>query len=153
MAPYIDLVLRPNAAMGQRQAWQVVAGVAAMMALATVRFVIVGAWPVLVFSALDLGLLVWAFDASRRAGRELEEVRLDAGGLIVRRVAANGLARVEHLEPLAARVEWEHATPPRLWLNERGRRVAVGGFLGAREREEVRHVLEEGLARFRGARR
>lgn len=153
MLPYIDLVLRPNAAMGQRQALQVLAGVGAMMVLATVRFIIVGAWPVLIFSAVDLGLLIWAFGASRRAARELEEVRLDAGGLTVRHVAANGSARVERLEPLAARVEWEQATPPRLWLSERGRRVSVGAFLGARERDEVRRVLEDGLARFRGARR
>lgn len=152
MAPYIDLVMRPNGAIGRKQAWQVVAGVAVMMALGAVRFVLIGAWPVLVFSAIDLVLLGWALDASRRAAREQEEVRLDGEGLTIRHVSAGGRVAIERLEPLAARVEWEASRPPRLWLVARDRRVGVGGFLGAREKGEVRGVLEDGLARFRRGR-
>ena len=150
MTTYIDLTMRPNAAMAQQQRWLAVAGLAAIVLLGAVRFVVLGAWPVAVFGVADVALLAWALDASAKASRAREEVRLVGDAFEWRSFGPSGVARTERLEPGAARVEVERgARETRLYLAERGRRIAVGTFLTAAEREEVRGVIEAGLARWR----
>ena len=149
---YLDLVLTPNRALPERQLWWMVAGVAGVMALAALRFVAIGAWPVLPFMVLDVVLLAWALRQSLRASRAVEEVRLDDAGLTVRRVSPGGVARTVTLEPYWARVVVDpiSARQNRLWLAARDRRVAIGTFLSAAERIELAPVIEQGLARWRG---
>ncbi len=150
MTTFIDLTMRPNAAMAERQRWLAVAGLAAIMLVGAVRFVLLGAWPVAVFGVADVALLGWALHASARAAGVLEEVRLVGDRLSWRAMVPGQAARTEWMEPLAARVELEAVAPRgnRLWLAERGRRVAVGVFLSADERAEVAAVLRGGLERW-----
>lgn len=152
---YIDLTMRPNAAMAARQSWLVVAGVAAIMLLGAVRFVLLGAWPVAVFGVLDAGLLAWALNASAQASREMEEVRLDSQWLTVQHIAANGPAREWRLEPGLARIERTHISSREeaLYLTARDCRVRIGAFLSVDEREELRQTIDAGLWRFRSAQR
>ncbi len=152
MTTYIDLTMRPNAAMAERQRWLVVAGVAAIMLLGAVRFVLLGAWPVAVFGVADVALLAWALHASAKAAQAREQVHLVGDALIWHAIGPGGVTRTERMEPGAARVELEALLPRgnRLFLAERGgRRVLVGAFLTAAEREEVRGVIEAGLMRWR----
>lgn len=148
---YIDLTMRPNAAMAARQRWLAVAGLAAIMLIGAARFIVLGAWPVAVFGVLDVGLLAWALQASARAAGVFEELRLDGEALVWRAVGPGGAARTERLAAAATRVELE-AVPPRgnrLYLAADGRRIAVGAFLSADERIAARGMIEAGLSRWR----
>lgn len=151
---YIDLTMRPNAAMAERQRWLVVAGVAAMMLVGAVRFVLIGAWPVAIFGVLDVALLVWALRASARSAGVSEEVRLDSRWLTVRHVAVDGPAREWRLEPWLARIERAQISSREeaIYLTSRDCRVRIGAFLSAPEREEMRRAIDTGLWRFRSAR-
>lgn len=149
--PYFDLELRPNRSMDPRLFWWAVAGVAGLFLLMAVRFLFLGAWPILPFMLIDVALLAWAMRASYRSGAAAEYVRLDAERLTVRKVTAFGQERRYALEPFWTRVELERidAEQNRLWLISRQRRVLVGAQLSPPERVAIAEVLRDGLARFR----
>ena len=146
-----DLELRPNRPMGPRQMWLLLAGVAVIFLLMGLRFLWLGAWPILPFMALDLGLLAWALRESKRSGRQSEHLRLDADGLELVRIPAHGAPRRARIEPHWARVELEEISEDenRLWLCARGVRHPLGVFLSPPERADIARVIEDGLARFR----
>jgi uncharacterized membrane protein len=145
-----DLELRPNRSLPERQFWLMLAGVAAIFLLMGVRFLLLGAWPILPFMAVDTALLWWAMRASYRSGRASEHLRLDAEGLELVRIAPHGTARRTRLTPWLARVELEQLGPDqnRLWLHASGRRLNIGSFLSPAERADIAAVIEAGLARW-----
>lgn len=149
-----DLELRPNRPMEPRQMWLMLAGVAAVFLLMGLRFLFLGAWPILPFMALDLALLAWALRESKRSGRQSEHLRLDADGMELVRIPAHGAPRRTRIEPHRARVELEKLGDDenRLWLTARDARHPLGAFLSPPERAEIARVIEEGLARFRAGR-
>lgn len=149
--PYLDLRLWPNRSLDPRHFWWAVAGVAVLFLLLGIRFLLLGAWPILPFMALDLVLLAWALRASYRSGQASERLILDDRALRIERIGPLGERRRLVLEPLAARVELETFPDSRnrLWLRARHQRVAIGSFLSAAERVELARAVEEGLARFR----
>ena len=144
-APYFDLLLTPNRPLPAERARWVMIGVGAVMGLAALRFIAVGAWPVIPFAAVDAGLLWWALRASARASRTFQALRLDDDGLTVREPR-----RALRLEPFWTKARLDGR---RLWLAERERRVTIGAFLSAAERRQVHAVISAGLARWRQGRR
>jgi uncharacterized membrane protein len=152
--PVLDLVLRPNRSMQPRAFWAVAAGVALLFLAMAVRFLVLGAWPILPFMLADIALLCWAVRASYQSGGAVEYLLLDGGVLMVRKISAAGRERRIALEPAWARVDLEAIGEDenRLWLRSRGRTVQVGGFLSPPERADLAGVIRDGLARFAGSR-
>lgn len=148
---FFDLELRPSRPMAPRQMWLLLAGVALIFLLMGLRFLFLGAWPILPFMLLDLALLGWALRESRRSGKQSEHLRLDADGLELVRVPVHGPPRRTQIEPHWARVELEELGEDenRLWLTSRGQRHPLGAFLSPPERADIAAVIEDGLARFR----
>lgn len=148
----VDLTLRPNRSLDRRHARWLVAAVAGVMLIGAVRFLILGAWPVLPFMAVDVALLWWAFRASYRSGRAYETVHLDADALTVRKFSERGRERRFRLEPFWARARLEElpSGDNRLWVASRDVRVSVGQCLSPPEREGVHAVIAEGLEKWRG---
>ncbi len=146
-----DLELRPNRSLDRRHFRLMIAGVAAIFLLMGVRFLVLGAWPILPFMLADIALLWWALRASYRSGRESEHLRLDSDGLELVRIAAHGAARSTRLQPHWAQVELEQLAnnQNRLWLKAHGARHPVGRFLSPAERVDIARVIEDGLARYR----
>ncbi len=147
----LDLTLTPNRSLSPRHARRLVAAVAVLFLLGALRFLALGAWPILPFMALDTWLLWWALRANTAAGRGHERLVLAGDALTLHRVTATGRESRFGFEPLFARVEVEE-TPlgdAQLFLSARGRRVRVGGFLSAPERREVGAVIEGALAAYR----
>ena len=150
--PVLDLVLYPNPPLGRH-------GTVVVMVIALVvggalgaGFATMGAWPVSGFFGLDVLLLGWALARTRRAARRAELVRLDARGLVVRRLAPDGTAESEHrLEPYWAQVvvDERRRHDPRVYLRAHGRSVPIGLFLSPAERREIARELEAGLAALR----
>ncbi len=149
-----DLELRPNRSMPERHFWLTIAGVATIFLLMGLRFLFLGAWPILPFMLADIALLWWAMRASYRSGRASEHLRLDEEGLELVRIAPHGQVRRTRIEPHWARVELEDLGPDqnRLWLTARGARHAIGAFLSPAERADIARVIEAGLAAYRARR-
>ena len=148
---YFALELRPNRSLSRRHFLWMIAGVAGIFLLMSIRFLALGAWPILPFMALDLALLWWAMRTSYRSGTAVEELKLDGQGLELIRISPLGHRQRTLLEPHWAKVELEDLGDQqnRLWLRSGQRRVPVGGFLSPPERVEIARVIEAGLARFR----
>ena len=147
----LDLTLTPNRSFDRRHMRWLLAGVGGIFLIGGLRFIALGAWPILPFMAIDLALLWWAFRASYRSGRGHERVILDADALILHRVGPHGAEKRFGFEPLWTRVQVEE-TPlgdAHVFLATRGRRVRVGGFLSAPERREVGAAISAALAAYR----
>lgn len=154
MPPALDLTLTPNRSFDRRQLPWVVGGVGLVFFLGGLRFVALGAWPILPFMALDLALLWWAFRASYASGKGHERLMLADDRLELLRVNPSGAERRFGFEPLWTRVQLEE-TPlgdVKLWLAARERRVSVGRFLSPRERREVGALVQSVLADYRAGR-
>ncbi len=151
MSPVLDLTLTPNRSLAPAHMRWVVGGVGLVFLIGALRFLALGAWPILPFLALDVGALWWAFRANNAAGRASERVLLAGDDLTVHSVSHTGISRRWRLEPYWTRVTVEE-TPlgdAHLFLCARGRRVRVGGFLSADERREVGRVIAEALSAYR----
>ena len=128
-----------------------VAGVGIIFFIGGLRFLALGAWPILPFMVVDVALLWWAFRASYRSGGGHERVVLDADSLTLLRVSPHGAEKRFGFEPLWTRVQVEE-TPlgdAHVFLAARGRRVRVGSFLSAPERREVGAAIAAALSAYR----
>jgi uncharacterized membrane protein len=147
----LDLTLTPNRSLSRDHARLLVLVVGGLFLLGSIRFLVLGLWPVIPFMVADVALLAWALRSNYRAGGGHERLVLAGDALTLTRVSPWGEAKVEELEPFFTRVQIEE-TPlgdARLFLAARGRRLQVGSFLSAPERREVGAVIREALARYR----
>jgi uncharacterized membrane protein len=149
-APVLDLVMRPNRSGSARLAWWAVAGVAGLFGLLGLRFLLLGAWPILPFMAVDVALLWWAL-AQARQSREQERLVVAPAGVWLERVERDGTRALHQLEPHSARLEIARSATGsiRLWLGDRKTAVELGQCLGQQERAEVAMEIRSALARVR----
>ena len=147
----LDLTLSPNRSLSRDHARLLVMAVGGLFLLGSLRFLVLGLWPVIPFMIADVALLAWALRANYRSGGRRERLVLAGDELTLTRVSPLGEEQVEVLEPFFTRVQIEE-TPlgdVHLFLAARGRRLLVGHFLSAPERREVGAVIREALARYR----
>jgi uncharacterized membrane protein len=147
----LDLTLTPNRSFDPRHTRWLILAVGGIFFVGSLRFLVLGAWPVIPFMVADVALLAWAFRANYAAARGHERLTLVDDALTVARVSAQGVERRIGFEAYWTRVEIEEtpAGDAHLWLAARGRRVRVGGFLSAPERRAVGATIAAALATYR----
>lgn len=147
----LDLTLTPNRSLSRDHARLLVLGVGGLFLVGSIRFLVLGLWPVIPFMIADVALLAWALRSNYRSGGGHERLVLADDRLTLTRVSPWGEEQVEQLEPWFTRVLIEE-TPlgdAHLFLTSHGRRLRVGGFLSAPERREVGAVVRAALGRYR----
>jgi uncharacterized membrane protein len=150
----LDLTLSPNRSLSRDHARLLVLVVGGLFLMGSIRFLVLGLWPVIPFMVADVVLLAWALRANYRSGGARERLVLADDALTVTRISPWGEEQVDVLEPYFTRVQIEE-TPlgdAILFLSARGRRLKVGGFLSAPERREVGAVIAGALMDYREAR-
>jgi uncharacterized membrane protein len=113
-----------------------------------VAFLIMGAWPVFGFLGLDVLAIYIAFKINFGRARAREEITVTPSELRVRRVSHRGHVVEWVLNPLWVRLDeviHDEFGTERIYLISRGRRVSVGGFLGAEEKASFAKALRAGL--------
>lgn len=110
-------------------------------------FTLMGAWPVLVFAGVEIGLAIGLLALYRlQARRSMEWVMLEEGRLLVRR--QEGGRRLEaEFDPFWARLGWDGEE--RLLLRHRSRAVEIGRFLPPDDKRALERALAEALRRYR----
>lgn len=150
---YLDLRLYPNRSLTRRQLYFLLGLVTVLCALGALRFWLLGAWPIAAFLLLDAGALALAFSLNNRAARGFEELRLDDEALKVRQVNHWGEERRRQFNPHWVKVVLSVLDDDenKLELRSHGQSLAIGQFLSAPERHDIAFLIQDGLARVRGA--
>jgi len=146
---WFDAVLHPHRSLSPR-GFLVLMSVLSLCALSLgLRFLFVGAWPVMGFMGLDVLAVYIAFRINYRRARLFETVQLTDERLTVRRVQPDGAANEWHFMPSWVRVRMDD--PPRLdsalTLSSHGRALEIGSFLTPQERLEVAQALNDAIRR------
>jgi uncharacterized membrane protein len=149
-----EAVIVPHRSLSPRGLRVLLGVIAGSCALIALRFWLVGAWPVIGFSIVEVGvaaLLLWLNATSARASelvllseRTVRIIRTDAKGAREERTLPAGWVNVG-LEEAPGRV-------PRLVLNVHRRREEIGRVLGEPQKRELATALGEALHRARNPR-
>lgn len=147
-ADSFSYTLRPNCSLNWTATKRVMLGFAACMGVASAYWVSQGAWLVLPFFGLELGVLALGLYLSALAGSRREvieiagpELRLSRGGRRLQEVAR--LPR--HWSRVVLVSDPTGWYPSRLMLSCHGRRVEIGSHLVEHERLQLAEELEEML--------
>jgi uncharacterized membrane protein len=122
--------------------------VGAISFAAGIAFWLMGAWPVFGIFGLDVLAIYWAFRINFRDARTIEEIRMTPCELRLRRVSHRGHAVEFVLNPLWVQLDQEIHDEygiEKLYLRSRGRRLAVGSFLGPNEKASFAKALNAAL--------
>jgi uncharacterized membrane protein len=145
--------LTPHRSLNRTGFLVVMAFVSVVSFAAGLAFLLMGAWPVFGFFGLDVLAIYWAFKISFRRAKAYEEIRMTPSALSVRRVSHRGHVMEFTFNPLWVQLDRKvHAEfgIERLYLVSKGRRFAIGSFLGAEEKESFSNAL---MAALQAARR
>jgi uncharacterized membrane protein len=140
--------LTPHRSLNRTGFLVVMAFISVVSFAAGVAFLLMGAWPVLGFFGLDVLAIYWAFRVNFRRAKASEEIRITPSELRVRRISHRGHVMEFSFNPLWVQLDRKtHAEfgIERLYLVSRGRRVAIGSFLGAEEKESFSKALMAAL--------
>jgi len=118
--------------------------ISAVSFIAGTAFWMMGAWPVFGFFGLDVLVIYWAFRRNFRSANATEDITVTPSELRVRRVSHRGHLIEWSFNPLW--VQLEQTGDPEfgiehLFLVSRGRRVAIGHFLGPDEKASFAKAL------------
>ena len=99
-----DAVLEPHRSLNPKGFLILMAAVVVVSFAAGMLFVMMGAWPVFAFFALDVVLIYLAFRINYRGARMYETVRLTEEKLTVIRVSASGRVQKWSFQPYWLRI-------------------------------------------------
>lgn len=148
----LSIRLWPHRSLTRRD-FRILMSVFALLCVAGgMRFLLLGAWPVAAFFALDV-LIFWvAFRANFRAANAYEQYRLTALELLFARVSAKGLRDEWRFNPQWVRLErhdHEEFGLQHLALVSRGDRIEIARFLGPDEKADFAATLSRALSMAR----
>ncbi len=142
--PLFSALITPHRSLGHTGFLVLMAAVSVVSFGAGMVFLLMGAWPVLVFFGLDVAMIWWAFRANYRSAHAFEEIVVTPTSLRVRRMTHRGLRSEWTLNPLWVRLDRREIADygvERLYLVSRGQRLSIAGFLGAGEKAEFADAL------------
>lgn len=153
-APLFEALIVPHRSLSARGMWRLTALIGGLGVLLSLRFWLIGAWPVTLFSVAELGLAVALLWISNRAPRGGELILLMDSAVRIVRTSAAG-KREERVLPsawLKVVLEERPGRAPGLLLVARGVREEVGTTLGEAERRDLARALSEAMHRARNPR-
>src|SRR5216684_2261670 len=127
---FLDAVLAPHRSLPPTGFLIVMLVFGGISFVAGILFVLHGAWPVMGFFGLDVGLVYLAFRINYRSARREERVRLVADALTVERLGVRGERRSWRFQPYWLRVILEEKGDDsnRLIITSHGRSLVLGSF-------------------------
>jgi uncharacterized membrane protein len=141
----------PHRSLSRRGLWWVVGSVGGSALLVGMRFWMLGAWPVLPFSAVEVGLVLLMLYLNMRQARGSELILLNETELRIVRTEPSGRQRERVLPSgwLSVSLFEREGRVPRLLLSQRGVREEIGLALGADEKRDLAASLARALDRVR----
>ncbi|UTW55458.1 DUF2244 domain-containing protein [Kordiimonas sp. SCSIO 12610] len=143
---FLSVKLFPHRSMTPKNVQTMLIIIGIICALAGIRFIIAGAWPVVLFVLFDVIALGFAFYFNFRAARLYETVHLTQQSLIICRIHPNRQVETWSLEPywLQVRVK-ETSDNDKLQILSHGKQLEIGEFLTAYEKRDFANSLDKAL--------
>jgi uncharacterized membrane protein len=146
-ATLFEAVIVPHRSLSSRGLRRLIGIICLLCGLTAFRFWLIGAWPVVVFSVLEVGLAVLLLLVNARQARSSELIVLTDQTLRVVRTTVGGRREQRELSPgwLNVALEETPGRAPRLVLVARGVREEIGTALGETERRDLARALRAAL--------
>ena len=141
--PEFCVISRRNDSLDHRRRWSVFALLASVSLIVALSFAVVGAWPVLPYSALEIACLAVAFAIIERRARDWERLTV-AGDRVIVESAVGGRRQTREFNRRWLQVEVRErgfAHEPRLTLRFAGEAMEFGEALSPGRRVEVAKAL------------
>jgi uncharacterized membrane protein len=149
-----EAVIVPHRSLSRRGLWLLIGVICGACTLTGLRFWLLGAWPVLAFTGIEVGLAVLLLRINARRARATELLLLSADALRVVRTNAAGGRQERVLSPAWLNVVLEDrpGRVPKLLLAARETREEVGASLGEAEKRDLAAALRTALHDLRNPR-
>ncbi len=146
--PVFDAILYPHRSLGPRGFRNLLIMVGCFSTLLSIPFYLMGAWPVVGFLGIDVGLLYVMFKINYRGAKLQEHVFMTHARLLFSRIDPRGRRREWSFNPRWVRLqreEHEEFGVTRLALAQQGREIEIARFLGAHEKGEFADAFTQAL--------
>jgi uncharacterized membrane protein len=149
--PVFEALITPHRSLTRRGSLTLTAVVVGASALISLRFWLIGAWPVLAFSGVEVSLAVLLLALNVRRARARELIRLSSAEITVVQTDHRGRDQSFSLPAawLQIRLETAENRASRLLLSSRGLGREVGAFLHEGEKRSLFEGLHDALQRLR----
>ena len=113
-------------------------------------FSLIGAWPVVGFMGVELGLLYLAFRCNQKDSKAYERLSLNNNSLVVERHDPWRGYESWTFQPQWLQVKLDHSNgdEAKLTLNSKGKHLAFGIYLTSNEKSDVEDLLLTALNRI-----
>jgi uncharacterized membrane protein len=151
--PVFEALIVPHRSLTRKGIVTVVAVLSALTAAIALRFWLLGAWPVVLFSLFEIPIVILLLAINLRRARASELIMLDSHELNVIRTDPNGRRRQDSLPAAWLQVNLESGRGiPRVVARSHGRGCEVGGFLHEPDKISLFQALRDALHRIRNPR-
>lgn len=142
-----EAVILPHRSLTARGRFWLIGLISLLGTLTAVRFWLIGAWPVMAFSAVEIGIAILLLWLNARQAHASELVLLNQAALRVVRTTAAGQREERVFSPTWLNVVLEErpGRVPGLLLVARGVREEIGSTLGEAERRDLARALSDAL--------
>jgi uncharacterized membrane protein len=146
-----EAVIVPHRSLSPRGLTILLGVITSLCGLTALRFWLIGAWPVIGFSVVEVGFAVWLIQLNARQARASELILLSDDALRIVRIDARGRRREQSLNAAWLNVVLEEppGRVPRLVLAARNVREEVAAVLGEAEKRDLAAALGAALHRRR----
>jgi uncharacterized membrane protein len=143
-----EAVIAPYQSLNRRGIMMLGAALVLVSLVVSMRCLLVGAWPVMAFSGVEIGAAIGLLLLHRRQARRREIIRLNEAEITVVRTDPQGRDRSVTLPVAWLQVHLEETSAAggrRLWLRSSGRGFEIGAFLHEPERESLCQALRDAV--------
>lgn len=152
LKPEFVAELRPHRSLSREGFILLMAFVSLTCFLSGIMFMVIGAWPVVVFFGVDVFIVWLAFKLNYRAGRVRERVSVARDHLLVQKFGPDGCMKEHSFNPFWTRFEVERHEEigiTSMKLTSRDRQLTIGSFLNPDDRESFSEEFGSAIARVK----
>ncbi len=153
-AVQFEALIVPYRSLSPRGLRVLMASIVLLSAVLVLRFWFIGAWPVVAFSVVEIGLALFLLRLNAMRARASELILLSDAGLRIVRTDARGRRQERSLPVgwLNAVMEEPPGSVPKLLLVAHGVREEIAATLGGAEKRDLWAALRDALQRLRNPR-
>ena len=149
----IRITLWPYRSLGSRGYLYFMMGLIGLIFILSLLFYYLGAWPVIGFLGVEIGLVWFVFRLNLNAGRNFEQISITPGATSVEKVNWRGDTLHFNIPSpwVKAICIKANGRSDKLILSYHSEELEIGAFLPPREKSSLADALNESFERMRGA--